>query len=167
MAPVGWSKRERRFLARMGGLAAAVWFLAMMGSVLVADANRFLAMIVFGAGLALASLLLGSALLSVELARPEPRPTPRLVTRYDEARIVLRGAERRVAILTRARDTRAQEELDLLRRLVARVYAQQALLQASMGDRNRLRTAVRELREELLTSARTVMIAGREAHAEH
>jgi hypothetical protein len=143
----------------MGGLAAAVWFFAMVGSVLVADVNRFLAMIVFGAGLALASLLLGSALLHVELARPEPRPTPRLVARYDEARIVLRGAEQRAAILVRARDGRSREELDVLRRLVARVYAQQALLQASMGDRNRFRTAVRELREELLASARTVMIS--------
>jgi hypothetical protein len=131
--------------------------------VLVADANRFLAMMVFGAGLALASLLLGSALLSVELARPAKRPAPQLVARYDEARIVLRGAEQRVAILTRARDTRSQEELDVLRRLVARVYAQRALLQASMGDRNRFGTAVRELREELLTSARTVMISGRDA----
>ena len=157
MAPVGWSKRERRWLARMGVLAAAVWFVAMVLSVLVADVNRFLAMIVFGGGVALPSLILGSALLTVELARPEPRPTPKLVARYDEARIVLRGAEQRAAILVR--DTRSREDLDVLRRLIARVYAQQALLQASMGDRNRFRTAVRDLREELLTSARTVMIS--------
>jgi len=160
MAPVGWSKRERRLLARMGALAAAVWFVAMAVSVAVADANRFLGMIVFGAGLALPSLILGSTLLAVELSRPLPRPTPKLVARYDEARIVLRGAERRAATLVRARDARSTDDLAVLRRLIARVYAQQALLQASMGDRTRFRTAVRDLREELLTSARTVMISG-------
>ena len=144
----------------MGTLAATVWSLAMVGSVWVAEIDRFLAMIVFGAGLALPSLLLGSALLSGELARREARRTPKLVARYDEARIVLRGAEQRVAILVRARDARSRGELDVLRRLVARVYAQRALLQASQGDRNRFRSAVRDLREELLASARTVMISG-------
>jgi len=159
MAPVGWSKRERRWLARMGAFAAGVWLFAMAGSVLVADVNRFLAMIVFGAGLALPSLLVGSTLLALELSRPAPRPTPKLVARYDEARIVLRGAEQRAAILVRGRDARSSEDLQILRRLIASVYAQQALLQASTGDHNRFRTAVRELREELLASARTVMIS--------
>jgi hypothetical protein len=42
MAPAGWSKRERRLLARMGVFAAAVWFVAMAVSVAVADVNRFL-----------------------------------------------------------------------------------------------------------------------------
>ena len=144
----------------MGPLAAAVWFLAMVGSMLVADVDRFLGMIVFGAGLALASLMLGSTLLAVELSRPAPRPTPKLVARYDDARIVLRGAEQRAAILVRARDARSTADLDVLRRLIARVYAQQALLQASMGDGHRFRSAVRELREELLASARTVMMSG-------
>jgi hypothetical protein len=142
----------------MGALAATVWFLAMVGSVLVADVNRFLAMIVFGGGLALPSLILGWALLGVELERPAPRPTPKLLANYDEARIVLRGAEQRAAIL--GRDARSSRDLDVLRRLIARVHAQQALLQASMGDRNRFRAAVRELREELLSNARTVMISG-------
>ena len=160
MAPVGWSKRERRWLARMGALAAAVWFFSMAVSVLVADVDRFLAMIVFGAGLALPSLLLGSTLLAMELSRPPPRPTPKLVARYDEARIVLRGAEQRAAILVRGRDARSSADLDVLRRLMARVYAQQALLQASTGDAHRFRSAVRELREELLASARTVMVSG-------
>jgi len=159
MAPVGWSKRERRFLARMGAFAAAVWFVAMAVSVLVADVNRFLGIIVFGAGLALPSLILGSTLLAVELSRPAPRPTPKLAARYDEARIVLRGAEQRAAILVRGRDARSRADLAVLRRLIAQVYAQQALLEASMGDRDRFRTAVRELREELLASARTVMIS--------
>jgi hypothetical protein len=144
----------------MGGFAVAVWFVAMVGAVLVADVDRYLAMIVFGAGLTLASLVLGSALVTVVLSPPEPRPTPKLVARYDEARVVLRGAEERAAILARARDPAAREELEVLRRLVARVYAQQALLQASMGDRNCFRSAVRDLREELLASARTVMISG-------
>jgi hypothetical protein len=117
-------------------------------------------MIVFGAGLALPSLILGSTLLAVELSRPAPRPTPKLVARYDEARIVLRGAERRAAVLVLGRDARSRADLAVLRRLIARVYAQQALLQASMGDRTRFRTAVRELREELLASARTVMMSG-------
>ena len=147
-------------MTRMGILAAAVWSLAMVGSVWVAAVDRFLAMIVFGAGLALPSLLLGSALLSVELARSQPRPTPKLVARYDEARIVLRGAEQRAAILVRARDARSRDELDLLRRGIARVCAQRALLQASQGDRHRFRSVVRDLREELLANARTVMISG-------
>ena len=153
----------------MGAVAAVVWFLAMVGSMLVADVNRFLAMIVFGAGLALSSLTLGATLLAVELSRPPPRPTPKLVARYDEARIVLRGAEQRAALLVRARGTRSTEDLDVLRRLIARVVAQQALLHASMGDRNRFRSAVRDLREELLASARTVLISGspRRAHAKH
>ena len=144
----------------MGTVAAAVWSLAMVGSVWVAHVDRFLAMIVFGAGLALPSLVLGSALLSVELARSQPRPAPKLVARYDEARIVLRGAEQRAAILVRARDARSRDELDVLRRGIARVHAQQALLQASQGDRNRFRSVVRDLREELLANARTVMISG-------
>ena len=132
----------------------------MVGSVWVADVDPFLAMIVFGAGLALPSLLLGAALLSVELSRREPHPTPNLVARYDEARIVLRGAEQRAAILVRARDARSRDELDALRRRIAHVCAQRALLQASIGDPNRFRTAVRDLREELLASACTVMISG-------
>ena len=170
MVPVLWSNRERRWLAQMGALAAAVWLFAMVGSMRVADVDRFLAMIVFGAGLALPSLILGSTLLAVELSRPAPRPSPKLVARYDEARIVLRGAEQRAAILLRARDARSTADLAVLRRLIARVYAQQALLQASMGDRHRFKSAVRELREELLASARTVMISGptrRPAHARH
>jgi hypothetical protein len=157
--PVGWSNQEQRRLARMGALAAAAWFLAMVGSVLVADVNRFLGMIVFGAGLALPSLILGCTLLAVELSRPAPRSAPKLVVRYDEARIVLRGAEQRAKLLVRARDPRSLEDLAVLRRLIARVYAQQALLQASRGDGHRFRSAVRELREELLASARTVMIS--------
>src|SRR5436190_6523154 len=147
MAPVGWSKRDRRLLTRTGTVAAVVWFFAMAGSMLVADVNRFLGMIVFGAGLALPSLMLGATLLAMELSRPAPRLTPKLVARYDEARIVLRGAEQRAAILVRARDARSSADLVVLRRLIARVYAQQALLQSSMGDRDRFRTAVRELRE--------------------
>jgi hypothetical protein len=145
----------------MGSVAALVWSLAMVGSVWVAPVDRYLAMIVFGAGLALPSLLLGSALLAVELSRPQPRPAPKLVARYDEARIVLKGAERRAAILAGTRDARARGELDVLRRGIARVYAQQALLQASQGDRNRFRSAVRDLRDELLANARTVVISDR------
>ncbi len=159
-----WSKRERRWVSRMGALCAALSLLTTIAATCLALVDVFLAMVVLGAGLTVASLLLAATLLYVELSRPEPRARPvggsKLLARHDEARAALRSAEQRASFLVRASDPRSREELDVLRRLVARVYAQQALVHASMGDRERFRSAVSELREELLASARTVMIAG-------
>jgi hypothetical protein len=159
MPPLSWSQEERRRIARVGLVAAACLSCTIAASMALLSVDVFLAFVVFGAGVAIASFAVALALARGLLApAPPARPTPRLVARHEAARATLRVAEQRVILLARATDRRSRRELDTLRRLIARVCAQQALVLASSGDVRRLRVVVGELRDELASTARTVLV---------